>query len=78
MTTFETVRSVLASTFEIDPSVITPTTAQADVSGWDSVGHINLMLALEETFGVRLEVEDMLKLTSVVAIVTLFEPPHRA
>ena len=30
------------------------------VSGWDSVGHMQLMTQLEEVFGIALEMEDIL------------------
>jgi acyl carrier protein len=70
---FETLRGVLASTFETRPEAISPSTTQEEVEGWDSIGHINLMLALEESFGVILDVDEMLELTSVAAILGLLD-----
>lgn len=32
---------------------ITPTTTAAEVNGWDSFNHINIVAAAEERFGVR-------------------------
>ncbi len=32
---------------------LTRTTVASEVDGWDSLTHISLMLAVEETFGVR-------------------------
>ncbi|MBV8159835.1 MAG: acyl carrier protein [Acidimicrobiia bacterium] len=70
---FETLRSVLASTFETPAGAITPSTGQEDLEGWDSLGHLNLMLALQDTFGVTLDVDDMLELTSVPAILEFLD-----
>ena len=66
---FERVRDAIAVTFGIPGSEVTRRTTQSDLPGWDSVGHLNLMLVLEETFGISIEVSDMEKLTSVENIV---------
>lgn len=34
------------------------------ISNWDSVGHINLISSLEETFDINMEPEDMFEITS--------------
>jgi len=41
---------------------LTPTTSAGDVSGWDSVAHITLVVAIEQRFGIRFhtaEIEEM-------------------
>lgn len=69
MSTFEQLREVIASTLKVPADMITETTKDEDISGsWDSLGHVNLMMALEQTFGVYLDVEDFPKLNSVPAI----------
>ena len=40
---------------------------------WDSVQHLNLMLDLEQTFGVRFEPEDVEQMQSIGLIVRLVE-----
>ena len=35
---------------------------------WDSMGHMQLILAIEERFGMRIEPDDMFELTSVEAL----------
>ena len=35
-----------------------------ETKGWDSVGHVNLMNAIEEAFGVSLEPDDILDFKS--------------
>lgn len=38
------------------------------IPNWDSVRHLNLMLAIEERFGVQWDAEQMMTLTSVAAV----------
>jgi acyl carrier protein len=65
---FETVRQLISAAFNVPAEQIREETVQADVATWDSLGHLNLMLMLEDQFAVSLDVDDMAKLTSVSAI----------
>jgi len=38
-----------------------------DIPGWDSIGHMNLVIELESRFGVSLEMDDVMRLDSVKA-----------
>lgn len=74
MSTFEQLRDVIAATLKVPQDMITETTKDEDISGsWDSIGHVNLMMALEQTFGIYLDVEDFTKLNSVPAILQYLE-----
>lgn len=46
-------------------------TTFADVAGWDSITHVNLINALEEEFGAKFSVRDVMKMNSVGAIRTV-------
>jgi acyl carrier protein len=48
------VRQVIAKQFSVAPETITRDTAAMDVSGWDSVTHVYLLLAIEREFGARI------------------------
>ncbi|MCJ7695129.1 MAG: acyl carrier protein [Anaerolineaceae bacterium] len=39
-----------------------------DVPEWDSLGHMNLMMALEEKYGIEISTETIAELTSIKAI----------
>ena len=54
----------LSRVFNVDPATITPDTSPTNLSSWDSVGHINLVLELEEVFGVRFSSESIPTLNS--------------
>ena len=40
----------------------------ADVERWDSVGHINLMFAIEEAFGLQFSSDEFMKFSNVGAL----------
>lgn len=44
----------------VDPAmVITANTRAADVEEWDSLAHINLVVALEQAFGIRFRLAEL-------------------
>jgi acyl carrier protein len=68
MSIFKQVQSVIAATLKVPPEKVSETTTDEDLAAWDSLGHVNLMIALEQEFDVFLDVEDFPKLNSVPAI----------
>ena len=58
----------MAASLGVTPDLILENTRQKDLPKWDSLAHINLMVALESNFDVSLVVEDSATLTSVPAI----------
>ena len=68
MDLFEKTRYVIATTLKVTPEKITRETSDNDLASWDSLAHVNLMMSLEQTFDLFLEVEDFPRLTSVSAI----------
>lgn len=51
--------------------VLTPSLTAADVPSWDSVNHVNLMIEIEETFGVRFSTREITGLKNVGGLVDL-------
>jgi len=60
---------VTSQVLNLPTEAITEEWSPRTVEGWDSLGHMNLMLALEEEFGVQFSDERILQLLSVGAIV---------
>ena len=54
---FEQLRDTMAASLGVTPDLILENTRQKDLSKWDSLAHINLMVALESNFDVSLEVD---------------------
>jgi acyl carrier protein len=77
MSTFKQLQEVIAATLKVPPEKITETTVHDDIAAWDSLGHVNLMIALEQAFDVYLDVEDFPELNSVPAI-TRYLQTHAA
>jgi acyl carrier protein len=65
MSTFVRLQELIATTLKVPAAKITPTLRNQDLAAWDSLGQVNLIMALEQTFDVYIEVEEFAGLTSV-------------
>lgn len=70
---FETIRDNLAKQFEIDPETITMETNIVDDLGADSLDVVELIMSLEDAFGITISDDDAAKLTTVNNIVEYLE-----
>ncbi len=72
----ERARPLLVKVLELDSSG--GDIRREDTPAWDSLKHIDLIFLLEDEFGVVLSEEEMHKLDSLSAIVSLLESHHAA
>ena len=70
---FENVRDALAQQFEIDPETITMDTSLIDDLGADSLDVVELIMSLEDLFGISITDEDAAQLNTVRKIVDYLE-----
>ena len=70
---FENVRNALAQQFEIDPESITSETNLIDDLGADSLDVVELIMSLEDMYGVSISDEDAAQLYTVGRIVEYLE-----
>ena len=63
--TRDDVQEVFRTVFNDPDLTIQPGTAAKDVPSWDSFNHLNLILALEERFGVRFSSEEIAAMANV-------------
>jgi acyl carrier protein len=61
-------RGVLSSVLGVDAAAIKDTDSTKTMPEWDSVAHLELMLALEAEFAVQLSADEIAGLTTVSAI----------
>lgn len=71
--TFERVRSVASDIFGVPVDKITAESSPQTIDNWDSMQHLNLVLAIEEKFGVQLDPEDIEQMKNIGSIATLVE-----
>jgi acyl carrier protein len=64
----EKLKSVMATVLEIDPSQINGDSSMDTIEAWDSIKHMDLILSLEEEFGVSVPDEEAGDLTSYALI----------
>ncbi|MCL1955042.1 MAG: acyl carrier protein [Spirochaetes bacterium] len=63
MTNQEKYEKAFTGTFDVDSNELAELKYQ-DIDEWDSVGHMALMAALEETFDIMLDTDDIIDFSS--------------
>ncbi|MDG5467834.1 acyl carrier protein [Deltaproteobacteria bacterium IMCC39524] len=60
--------AVLSSVFGLRQEQIVPELTKDMVSKWDSLTQMDLVVSIEQEFSITLEIEDILKMSSVAGI----------
>jgi acyl carrier protein len=71
--TFNRVRTLIADKLNVEESKVVETANFIDDLGADSLSMVELVMELEETFGVEISEEEVTKLTTVQAAVDYIE-----
>lgn len=66
--TSQQLKALLAAAFQLTPADISESLSFGDLPQWDSMGHMEVMLALEERFGVEINADTIAELTSFAEI----------
>jgi acyl carrier protein len=61
-------QALLAEAFSADATEFADDASAERISGWDSLTHLNMTVALEEHFGVSLSTDDIMQMQDVAAI----------
>jgi len=72
-TVLDQVRAVAADLFAMPPEAITPEASPDTIEQWDSMQHLNLMLDLEMTFGVKFTTKEQSEMLSIGAVAATVE-----
>ena len=64
----ERVQTLLAEAIQVPFEMVTPDLAFGDLPQWDSLGHMEVMMRLEEQFGVAINADTIAELISVPEI----------
>ncbi|HIF63058.1 MAG TPA: acyl carrier protein [Deltaproteobacteria bacterium] len=63
------VREIMSGIFAVDEADLDENSSLETVENWDSLQHVNLIMALEEDFGVQIDVDDALEMVSFPEVV---------
>jgi acyl carrier protein len=68
---YEFLKIVFSSVFGRNDIVITPELTAHDVVGWDSFRQVEIALALEERYSIRIRAKELSRLTNLGSLVAL-------
>lgn len=73
MTTLDRVIAIAAAVLKVPPASLSPQSSPDDVATWDSMHHLQIILALEESFGTKFSAQQIDQLQTVGALVEALE-----
>lgn len=62
---FEALNEVFRDLFDDEAITVTDTTTAAEIEDWDSLEHINLIVAVEKKFGMKFSMGEVNKMKNV-------------
>jgi len=65
MTTLDQLNEIFREVFDDEDITVGPETTANDVDGWDSLSHVNLIVAIEGRFGIRFSQKELLSFKNV-------------
>jgi acyl carrier protein len=70
---YEQLTPLFRDLFDDETLVLRPDLAAADVPEWDSFNHINLIVAVEQKFGIKFQTAELESMQNVAHLVSLIE-----
>jgi acyl carrier protein len=62
------IKNVMALVFEMEPYQIPDSASTSTIDNWDSLNHMNLIVALEEEFNILFNDEEIVEIISLEAV----------
>ena len=66
-------KRLIADLFKCDIADLTDATGPGDVPGWDSLGHVTLMVEIQKQFGQHVPVEDAIEVESIRDLASILD-----
>jgi len=60
-----TVEQIVAKVFGVAPEKVNDSSVRDKIEGWDSMGHLTLIIELEKRFRVNISISDSLEMVSI-------------
>lgn len=73
MTTIERLNAIFCQVFDDDDININSAMTANDIDGWDSLSHVNLIVAVESAFGIRFAHKELLTFKNVGDLLSSIE-----
>ena len=67
------IKKVIGSVFGIEPSSITENDSPESIDNWDSLRHMNLVVALEEEFEIEFTEEEIMDMLNYKILYTIIK-----
>jgi len=64
-------QELIADTLDLPPAEVTETLAREDVDQWDSLSHLRLVTAVEQSFGVKFTMSEIESIDGVPRLLEL-------
>ena len=61
----EQLNSIFQEVFDDETIIVDETTSSADIADWDSLEHINLIVAVEKQFEIKFDINEINKMKNV-------------
>ena len=74
MTLNEQLEELFRTVFNDDGIVLSDETTAADIPGWDSLTHINLMFGIEQTFGFQFAGNELAEFKNIGELKSYIQP----
>ena len=68
---YERLNNVFRDIFDDDSIVVKPETTSNDIEDWDSLEHINLVVAIEQEFGIKFNMNEVTSMKNVGEMVDI-------
>lgn len=62
------IKNIMSAVFDIDKDTIGDDASTTNLENWDSINHMNLVLAIEEEFNIVFDDEEIVQITSLKSI----------
>lgn len=70
---FDKLNEIFRDVFDDETIEVKEETTSADIEGWDSLTHISLIAAVEEEFGFKFQMKDVISMKKVGDMVDIIE-----
>lgn len=73
MKTIETLQEIFRDILDIEDLVLENTTSASDIEEWDSLAHINLIVAIEKEYNIKFALGELQDLKNIADMINLIE-----